>query len=493
MLATRASSNLSRYADWVALLVPLAVYIASLDSAVGFWDVGEMQTVPYILGIAHPTGFPAFVLLGWGFTHLIVIGSVAMRMALMCAIAMSLTAWLIARIVTEQTESPWIGIGCAWLFAFGQIAWTRGTRPEVHALAVFFVALTLYCALRWCRTSDVRFFFGGALAWGLGIATHPVVVLLGLGLFVMVIARWERLNLRMIGIAIAIFTMGVALYAYLPIRSAQVSAAQLDPTRALGIAPGRPFWDYDHPSTLAGFEKLVSGSDFDVNGGLHSIFSPQVYFTKGPAYLSTLTAEFTLLGTALALIGVVALFRRDSRLALALILAGFLSVPFALGYPPEADIQRYFLSSFVVCAVFIGIGANWLAVRARFALANQAAVGLVAVIAVFLLFTNRGVFGQGRDVRAERAIESVLRLTPKNAIVISPWIYATPLAYAAYVEHRLGDRTLDAAWLADDAALVPYWSRTRPVYVVGIVFGSVPGFVLKPLGGDPTIYAVVKQ
>ncbi|MEO6913898.1 MAG: DUF2723 domain-containing protein [Candidatus Baltobacteraceae bacterium] len=482
-----------RIASWAALLVPLAVYVVSLDGAIGFWDVGEMQTVPYILGIAHPTGFPAFVLLGWLFSHLVPVGTVAMRMALMCALAMSTAAWLVARIVSERTHSAWIGTACAWLFAFGQIAWTRGTRTEIHALATLFVALTIYCALRWYETRDSKYLIAGALAWGLGIATHPVVALLGLGLFVLLIARWQTLDLRAVGLSLAVFALGCSLYMYLPIRSAQVSAAHLDPTVALGIAAGRPFWNYDRPSTRAGFMKLVSGSDFDVSGGLRSIFSPQIYVAKGPGYVASVVAEFTPIGAALIVVGLFVLFRTDWPLAAGVTLAGFLSVPFALGYPPEADIARYFLSSFVVCAVCIGIGVDWLAGRARIAFARPAGVALLMAIAAFAVVTQRDTFNQRNDPGAQPLIASVSRLTPNDAILIAPWIYATPLAYAAYVEHGLGGRTLDAAWLQDDAALVPYWSRSRPVYVVGIVFGSVPGYTLKPVGGNPTIYAIVKR
>ena len=53
-----------RLALWLAWLVPLALFLATAYRDVGYWDTGEMDTVPYILGIAHPTGFPAYVLLG---------------------------------------------------------------------------------------------------------------------------------------------------------------------------------------------------------------------------------------------------------------------------------------------------------------------------------------------------------------------------------------------------------------------------------------------
>ena len=32
---------------------------------VAYWDTGELQAVAPLLGTAHPTGFPTYVLLGW--------------------------------------------------------------------------------------------------------------------------------------------------------------------------------------------------------------------------------------------------------------------------------------------------------------------------------------------------------------------------------------------------------------------------------------------
>ena len=37
----------------------------ALLPGVAFWDTGEFQTVGPLLGTAHPTGFPTYVLLGW--------------------------------------------------------------------------------------------------------------------------------------------------------------------------------------------------------------------------------------------------------------------------------------------------------------------------------------------------------------------------------------------------------------------------------------------
>lgn len=471
--------------------MPFAVYCGSLNRAVGYWDTGEAQVVPWILGIAHPTGFPAYTLLGWFFAHAVPLGSVATRLALFSALAMSLTAWLVFCIVRELGDDLAVAVGSAWLFAFGFVTWTRGTRAEVHALAVMFAVLTLYCMQRWYRKAEPRVFIAGASAWGLGIATHPIVALMLPALLLVCAARIRRLRVGTVAQASLGLIAAVGLYAYLPLRSAIVFAQRRDPTLALGIAPGRPFWDNNHPSTWQGFVQQISGSEFGTTGALAHMASRAPYAANGPAYLEALARELTPLGVLLALGGVLVLLRREPWLASSLFLAALVPTAFGLAYSVEADRERYYLVSFAMAAVFAGYAAAAIA-RAERSL-RIAAAATVAVLAVLLLNANRDIFAQWNSPGAEAVISSALAHTPGNAILIAPWIYATPLAYGTYVEHALGNRIVETAWLADDAARVPGWTKIRPVYVVGIIFGSVPGYHLVPVGGDPSIFAVVKN
>ena len=53
---------------------------SGLMPGVGFWDTGEFQTVLPIMGTAHPTGYPTYVLLGFlGNILLTPIGEPALR------------------------------------------------------------------------------------------------------------------------------------------------------------------------------------------------------------------------------------------------------------------------------------------------------------------------------------------------------------------------------------------------------------------------------
>jgi len=479
-----------RIALWAAFLVPLGIYVASLDGAVAYWDTGEMQVVPWIFGIAHPTGFPAFTILAGIFAHLFALGPVSWRITLFCALAMSGAAWFVARAVLEMEGDAFVACASAWLFAFGSVTWTRGTRAEVHALAAFFALGAIAFAVRWRRRAEARALIACALFFGLGVATHPIVALLLPALLVAALAQFRALGSRtLLGAALAVL-LGVAIYAYLPLRSAQVTANHSDPTLRLGEPPGNAFWDFDHPASLDGLKLMLSGSQFGAEGAFAELMQAQTYAMRAPPYLHMLIDELTPLGLLLALGGLFALVRADRWLAAALILAVGVPVTFAFGYTIEADIARYYLISFGVAALLAGYGA---AIIAReLAPLRGAATLLVFALAGALIVENRDTFSQARSQGARPVIATVREKTPKNAILIAPWIFATPLAYAAYVEHSLDRRTVQAAWLGDVAARVPNWQRSRPIYVVGIVSGSIPGYALVRTAGSPDLFRVAK-
>jgi MFS family permease len=472
--------------------VPLTVYTASLESAISYWDTGESQVVPWIFGIAHPTGFPAFTIAAGIFAHVFAIGTVAWRIAFFSAIAMSAASWAIFRALRELRCDTWIALGAGWVFAFGEIAWTRGTRAEVHALAACLAALTIYFSVRWYERGEHRAFVLGALCWGLAIATHPIAGLLAPALLVVLFARRGTIRLRSFALALLMLSCGLALYAYLPIRSAMVTQARLDPTLALGDPPGKAFWDMNHTATWDGFKHFLSGSDFGVGGAFAAAVKWQTYRDGVPPFLKELWREITAFGLLLTAGGMVALFRRSPWLAAALFLAAACPAIFAFGYPTEADLARYYLIPFLVAAILAGYGASAIA-RASPEL-RAISMLLMPAIAVTLLIVNRDTFQQPSYTGAAELISTIVASTPDDAVLLAPWIDSTALAYAAYVDHSLGHRIVDSAWLSDEAARVPGWMRQgRHVYVVDQVFGSVTGYRLIRIPGSPDLFRVAKE
>jgi hypothetical protein len=353
---------------------------------------------------------------------------------------------------------------------------------------VLFGVLTLYAAIRWYRSNEPRALIGGALAWGLGIACHPIAALLLPALLLLFVVRVRRVAFRTFAFAFAALLFGVAWYAYLPIRSAMVTNERLDPTLQLGLPPGKAFWDNDHPSTLGGFKKEISGEEFGAGGTFQRMFDVQTYANGAEAYQDLLLHELTPIALLFAAGGLYALARRDAWLAAAMGLAIVIPTAFALAYTIETDPQRYHLIPFAMMCVLAGYGASE-TIRALPPL-RRGALFLLAGNAVALLALNASIFDQRNAKGAQAVISSVVQKTPRNAILIAPWLYATPLAYGAYVEHRLDRRIVISAWLAENAKRVPEWMRTRPVYVVGQIFGEVKGYRLVKVPAAVPLYRV---
>jgi hypothetical protein len=181
--------------------------------------------------------------------------------------------------------------------------------------------------------------------------------------------------------------------------------------------------------------------------------------------------EYGLGITAFALAGLLFLIRDDPWLSCGLIVAGSLAIPFVVSYRQvESDVDRYFLTSYAVLAACAAIGVErTLRLLPARSLFSSWAVGIAGAVFLSLfaaqrLAANTYIFGQHDDYSARRWIAYVRSATPSDAVIIASWNYATPLAYAAYVERSMGRRIVETAWLGEDRDRLDGWMRTLPVY-----------------------------
>ena len=451
-----------------AFAVPLVVYVASLRTGIAYWDSGELQTVPYILGIPHPSGFPAYVLVGWLWSHLTPWGDPAYRMNLLSAVAMSAAALTVAAALLELAVEPLFAGGAALVFGVSWIPWGHATHADVHPLALAAIGASFWSALRWRRRGSQRALVGCALAAAFALAVHSGTVLIVPGIMLVALGRRPSLACAATSVGLAAAVV-VGFYAYLPLRSAAVYAQRLDPTLELGLPPGRPFWDNDHPSSADGFKAEVEGSDFGAGHALTRLVDP-VILAKLPDWYGRRTVGDLAGGVLLiVLVGVAVLLARAPMSALGLLGGSFLPVLFVLAYPAESDPERYFLPSSWAIGMFLGVGADALA-RGGLTRAPRAVAAVVAALFLFVvgsdLYVNRAAFEAGRDDGGDAFVERVRRATPDDGIVVAPWMYATPLAYAAYVQRSLGHRTIVTGWPQDYIGWYPRWLPRRPITFV---------------------------
>ncbi len=166
-----------RVLPWVVGLVSLTVYIMTMPSGLTWAhygvDGGELITASFTLGVAHPPGYPLYVVLGKVFSTL-PIGSIAYRYNLFSAVSMSTAAVFAGLTIYAKAKSnpTFWGILGGLTFAFGSLVWKQAIIAEVYGLFLAFFAITV-----WALVIEKKPFWLG-LFFGLTFISHTTAVFL---------------------------------------------------------------------------------------------------------------------------------------------------------------------------------------------------------------------------------------------------------------------------------------------------------------------------
>lgn len=466
----RALSEPRRIALAAAILFAsvFAVYASMLPSGVSIGDQAEAQTVPYILGIAHPTGFPAYTLAGWLFSHAVPFGTVAWRLNAFAAVCTALGAagvFLLAIAIGSELVAALLA-GAA--FAFGELVWGGAINANVQVLASACSVWALLASVVFARCGDYRALLAACACCGLGVATHPSSIWILPAIAVAVLWRRREIGFIKITVAVAAFALPLLLYAYLPLRSAFVAAHGLDPNTGPPLFGAGNFdWDANAPRTVKGFLDEVFARPQRASGALVRTFVPS-FLVRAPLWwLDVAGAQYSLWLLLLAAAGTALLAWTDRR-SLSVVTAALLGgVAFANVYHRDVHIDRYLFVSFAVVAALSAAASRPRLVPARV---------LVALILAFAagaaLMQNRPPPFGPRFPDGEGIINSVRQDTPDGAIIVAGWNDAAALGYGAYVQHALGSRLIVAAWPGQYGERFATWSTAHPV----ILYNSSPAF-----------------
>ena len=175
----------------------LALYLHSLAPTItmanGAGDSGELASTAYTLGIAHPTGYPLYTLLGFVVTHL---GggepafSLNVFSAVMGAVTVGLLLLLALHIAWRAVPgAPWplvaVASGIAVLaFALSTEFWTEAVVTETRTLALALDSLILVLLVV-PRPLTRRHVLLAAVLYGLALGDHLLSLYLAPALIVL--------------------------------------------------------------------------------------------------------------------------------------------------------------------------------------------------------------------------------------------------------------------------------------------------------------------
>lgn len=302
----------------IAAVIAFSVYLLTLAPTVWFIDSGELAAVASTMGIAHPTGYPLFTIIGHVFSLLPFSTSEVYKLNVMSAFFCALGIFMCFQLVKllAQNYSP-IGttvksgkltkgsqqqkntpakakervidipsaIGCgaaglsALILAFSKTYWGQANSVEVYPIHVFFLVTLMFVFFKALFNtpktksesfvSDNKFYLIFAFLLGLSFTNHLTTILLAPACLTMFFYYnlYDRKRMWKLLVYMAVcFAVGFSVYLYLPIK------ANMNPTFLWG-----------NPHNFERFYWHVTGKQFSV-----WIFSAQGSIT-GFLFLIALT------------------------------------------------------------------------------------------------------------------------------------------------------------------------------------------------------------
>ncbi len=328
-------------------LAGLALYArTAAPSIVALFDDSlEFQVILPTLGIAHPTGYPLYTLLGHLFTWL-PLGEPARRANLFSAVAAAATLGLLYLAGRELTQRR-LAAGLATIqFALIPAWWAQATVAEVYALHGLLQALLLWLTMRWAHGRGELWPVG--LALGLGLAHHRMILLLIPAIALWLAGHRERLRhppTSWLAAAGAILAP-LSLYAYLPLRGRAITS--LD---GMYRNSWSGFWTW---ITARDYRVFLTGNPFSLER------DARFYLDLAREQIGVWVIGLALLGLAALGLGFIGRDRRQAGwdgLCLTVALAAMYG--FGLAYR-AADIEVFFIPAFLGTGLAAAAGvAAW--------------------------------------------------------------------------------------------------------------------------------------
>ncbi len=389
-------------AAWVA---PAIAYSLSAAADAGWGDSAELSAAGYTLGVAHPTGFGAWLVLARAAT-LVPLGTIAFRVnllgGLLTAVAIGLGARLVWRLAVDKSTGVALGIAVVALLASSVLLGRHAASAEVYPLDLLLVACTVTVALGAivARASSRQTDAWLGFLCGIGI-THHAAFALAVGPVVLwaigpAVVRSPR---RLLWPLVA-FATAAAVVVYLPLR-----------------AVGRPALDWGHPATLPAWIAHLSGAR------IRGAFAPAIgsltsAFDLAPALWRIILRDAGIAALAFAPLSVVVGPSPRRRLGFGLWLVALGAGAYALLVNPmgiRAEQTGLTIEWALVVAAAIGAlgAADRLGSRARVAAALLASVLLVLPA----VWTARAAFAQPTYDETDY-VSAALDPLPSRAIVL---------------------------------------------------------------------------
>jgi len=419
-------------------LSSFAIYLYTLFPSVAIYrDAGEMASVTFTLGIAHPPGYPLYVILGKLFSLLIPFGNIAYRINIMSAFFGALTCGIFYLAVKDlnnksniEKNTDFIFFIAALSLAFSKTLWSVSTVAEMYTINTFFIILLIYLLINTKYLLHIIFLFG------LSMGNRIDIVLISPGiLYYVLINKYKIFTVKSLVHILIIFTVGFSIYFYLPVRSKT-----------------SPHLNWNKPDNfqtlLETITRKTHGKTLDLISSRYKI--SDVFGSEMNIYLKRTFRLFSVFGIPVIILGLFGLYKKNIKFLNTTLIIYLLSGPIFIAIakmPPNphalAIMEPHYLISDLILALWFGTGLFFLSQKFK-----KYSI-IVLIIPVLIFLSNFSKQNMRFNFNAYDFARNVFRSLPKNSIIISREdVQVFSEWYLQFVEKRRDDITVIAKGLS---------------------------------------------
>jgi hypothetical protein len=447
---------LQKYYYLFAGIIAFIFYLFTIAPSVVQIDTGELAAVQSTLGIAHPTGYPLFTILGYIFSLIPLpvtkIFQLNLLATLYCSMAVSVftfTSKMILdnlgsfRFVKQSKEKtkrkkkdsgkivqsgvassvvlsePYKIISAIFgglLLALSKTFWFQSTSVEVYSLHLLLITTIILSLIKAFLLSDKespnsKYWIMFAVFLALGFTNHMTTLLIIPCVAYLYFTKngFSSKSIKQIFLMLLIFfPILILVYSYLPIRASQ-----------------NPVMNWGNPIEWEHIIRHISGQQYQV-----WLFSSTEAAAKQFNYFVTnLPNEFSF-SLVIALAGLFLSFIYARKFFVFNIIIFLSTVLYSINYDIN-DIDSYFLLAYISLAFFVVFGIVQLLL---FAYKYKMQIIMpVSVLVLFLglqFYFNYDEVNQQNNFIYEDYTKSILNTLPQNSIVFSyQWDYFISASY----------------------------------------------------------------
>ncbi|OGS45520.1 MAG: hypothetical protein A2539_10160 [Elusimicrobia bacterium RIFOXYD2_FULL_34_15] len=407
-----------------------------------------MSSVCFNYGIAHPPGYPLYVILGKLFSLLIPFGNIAYRLNVMSALFAGLTSVIFCLTIKhlnnnsliENKNNTYIISICSFIAAFclaiSKTLWSVSIVAEMYTINTFFIVMIIYLLL------VNRHLLLSVFLLGISMGNRIDIVLITPGIFYYIVSNKEFLDkykifsIRSIVYLSIVFILGFSVYFYLPFRSKTM-----------------PYLNWNKPDNIQTLIETITrkthGSTLDLISSRYTI--NDVLAPEMNVYFKRTFKLFSVLGIPIIILGFLNLYKKQKNIlittSIIYLIAGPLFITIAK-MPPNphalAIMDPHYLISDLMLAFWFVYGLLLLSYKLK------KYSFTFFIIPVLIFASNFKTQNMRYNFNAYDFARNVFRSLPKNSIVISREdIQVFSEWYLQLVEKKRDDITVIAKGLSN--------------------------------------------